>query len=197
MCKQHPIIDSLYSIYSLIILNLFPNCFLLTVGYLNPSMSIETAPLSPYFAQRYFKVSLEFLFMCVLVHLIYTEYREVKARKSRRKALSIWAGKGGIKAKSTWKQALVEHFWSGDDPLSNIVDVATIVLGFGICIEWFVLTQHMDKAETALQHLHRPDGVVQYDDTDHDAWSDYHYEIEHIEHLVGIVMDDMVRDLMW
>jgi hypothetical protein len=90
---------------------------------------------------------------------------------------------------------VVEHFWSGDEPLSNIIDMATIGLGFAICAIWARLVREMGAAENSLKHLHRPDGDVTYDDTDHDVWSDYHHEVSNVEDLIASVLHSMVRQI--
>jgi len=93
----------------------------------------------------------------------------------------------------SWFQAFIEHYYSGDEPLSNIVDLATIVLGFWLCYTWIQVTISMTAAEYALKHLHRPEGDVAYDDTDHDVWSVYHHEVIHAEHKIEAVIYGMVR----
>jgi hypothetical protein len=161
------------------------------VGTVAPSKKIETVPLSPYFADKEFKIILEVLFVGILLHLLRTEYKEIRARRARRKALSLWAG-SGQKKRMLWREAIVEHFWSGDEPFGN-VDLATMVLGFWIVAMWVVLVGQMAVAEAGLKHLHRPEGEVAYDDTDHDVWSDYHHEVTHVEHLIMEVVHNMVR----
>ena len=155
-------------------------------------MKVETVPINPYFAQREFKVILEFMFVVILVHFLVAEFKEIRARKARRNSLSLWAG-GGMKAKPTWREAIVEHFWTGDEPLSNVIDMVTIGLGFAICAIWSQIIGQMASAEDGLKNLHRPEGVVEYDDTDHDVWSDYHHEVTDVEHMVLEVMHSMVN----
>jgi hypothetical protein len=157
-----------------------------------PEVQIETVTISPYFALQGVKIALEILFVCILLHLLYTEFKEIRARKAQRKAALIWAG-GGKNVESTWTQALVEHFWSGEDSMSNVIDAATIGLGIWLCVTWLQVTFAMSEAEYALKHLHRPTGVVAYDDTDYDVWSVYHHEVTRTEHKVEGVIYKMVR----
>jgi len=158
----------------------------------NPEIRIETVTISPYFAMQAVKLCLEALFVVILAYLLFTEFKEIRARKVQKKALFLWAG-GSKSMSPTWRHAIVEHFWSGDDPMSNVVDLSTIGLGIWICCTWIQVTIAMAAAENALKHLHRPEGDVAYDDTDHDIWSVYHHEVIHAEHAIEIVIEGMVR----
>jgi hypothetical protein len=158
----------------------------------NPEIRIETVTISPYFAMQAVKLCLEALFVVILAYLLFTEFKEIRARKVQKKALFLWAG-GSKSMSPTWRHAIVEHFWSGDDPMSNVVDFSTIVLGTWICCTWIQVTIAMAVAENALKHLHRPEGDVAYDDTDHDIWSVYHHEVIYAEHAIEIVIEGMVR----
>jgi len=160
-------------------------------GNVTPKMNIETVTISPYFSLQALKIFLEVLFVGILAQWLYVEFTEIRARKARRKAVTLWAG-GGKSTEPTWWQALVEHFWSGEEPVSNFVDIVTIGLGVWICATWMQVTFAMFDAEYALKHLHRPSGVVAYDDTDHDVWSDYHHEVVYAEHKVETVIHGMV-----
>ena len=150
-------------------------------------MKVETVTISPYFAKQAFKLILEVLFIIVLVYLLHTECYEIYTRK---KELIEY---GPLKTHlSTWYHAVIEHFWSGHEPLGNAVDLTAIVLGASISTTWLQVTFAMRKAEDSLQNLHRPEGEVAYDDTDHDVWSVYHHEVADTEHLVADVMYRMV-----
>jgi hypothetical protein len=137
------------------------------------------------------KLCLEILFVGILLHLLYTEFSEIRSRRIQKKALLIWAG-AGKNLTPSWLQAFIEHYWSGDEPLSNIVDAVTVGLGIWITCTWIQVTVSMTAAEYALKHLHRPEGDVAYDDTDHDIWSVYHHEVIHAEHKIQAVIYGMV-----
>jgi len=164
----------------------------LPAGNVIPEVHIETVTISPYFTMQALKLCLEVLFVGILLHLLYGEFQEIRGRKNHRKALLLWTG-GGKNMMPSWFQAFIEHYYSGDEPLSNIVDLATIVLGFWLCYTWIQVTISMTAAEYALKHLHRPEGDVAYDDTDHDVWSVYHHEVIHAEHKIEAVIYGMVR----
>jgi len=157
-----------------------------------PEVHIETVTISPYFALQAVKLFLEGLFVGILLHLLYTEFNEIRGRRIQKKALLIWAG-AGKNMTPTWAQAIIEHYYSGDEPLSNIVDAVTVGLGIWITCTWIQVTIAMSAAEYSLKHLHRPEGDVAYDDTDHDIWSVYHHEVIHAEHNVEAVIYGMVR----
>ena len=99
---------------------------------------------------------------------------------------------------TTLGQAIVEHFWSGHEPIGNVVDMVTIGFGVSICGTWLQVVFAMATAEDALVNLHRPTGDVAYDDTDHDVWSEYHHDVTHAEHLIAAVINRMVirRNIM-
>ena len=164
------------------------------VGIVEPKMMVETVPINPYFADMAFKVVLEIMFVGILVHLFRNEVLEIRSRMLRRRTLHMWArGKGGSKTRSFLFEALIEHFWSGEEPVSNLIDAVTIGLGIEIVVLWFYLVKQMGAAEDALKNLHRPEGMVAYDDTDHDVWSEYHYDVTHVENLIMEVVQSMVR----
>jgi hypothetical protein len=105
--------------------------------------------------------------------------------------LALWTG-GGKKAAPTWGQAIIEHYWSGDQPVGNLVDMATIGLGISIGCNWLLVTFAMTTAQNAFLNLHRPTGIVTYDDTDHDVWSEYHHDVKNTELLIADVINRMV-----
>ena len=169
---------------------------LVSVGYVDPHLKIETVPINPYFADKEFKIILEVMFIIILAHLARTEHIEMRARRARRNAWALWTGTGTDETKRSHAlKAVSEHFWSGEEPFSNVVDTAKTWLGIWIVVMWVVLVNEMGAAEDGLKHLHRPEGEVAYDDTDHDVWSDYHHEVAHVEHLIVKVMRSMVGSI--
>jgi hypothetical protein len=161
-------------------------------GSVKPTMQVETVTLSPYFSQREFKLVLEILFIGLLVFLFSTELHEIRARLGLENAFAMGAGGSEKVAIMTLGQAIVEHFWSGHEPIGNVVDMVTIGLGVSICGTWLQVVFAMATAEAALVNLHRPTGDVAYDDTDHDVWSEYHHNVAHAEHLIAAVINRMV-----
>ena len=151
-------------------------------------MKVETVTISPYFAKQAFKLTLEVLFIMVLLYLLHTECHEIYERKKELMDSAEWTETH----LSTWYHAVVEHFWSGHAPLGNAVDVTTIGLGVALCVVWLQVTFAMADAEYSLKHLHRPEGDVAYDDTDHDVWSVYHHEVAYTELKIADVLYKMV-----
>ena len=152
----------------------------LSVGSIQPSINIETVPISPYFSHLELKITLEVLFVGILVHFLVTKFKQIRASQARCK-------------NSSWRKAVTENLLRGNKAAGNIVDVFVIGLGFWICFVWFRVVREMEAAEDGLADLRRPGGVVEYDDTDHDKWSDYHHDVAHVEHLVAEVLHSMVR----
>jgi hypothetical protein len=155
-------------------------------------MQVETVTLSPYFSQREFKLLLEILFIGVLAFLFSTELQEIRARQGPQNAFATGASVSEKVAITTLGQAIIEHFWSGHEPMGNVLDMVTVGLGVSICGTWLQVTFAMATAEDALVNLHRPTGDVAYDDTDHDVWSEYHHDVAHAEHLIAAVINRMV-----
>ena len=143
-------------------------------------MKIETVPISPYFYHPELKIVLESLFVGILVHFLVTKFKQVRACRAQQ-------------SRSSWIGAITEYFLQDSMALGSMVDLLAIGLGVSICVVWFRVVQEMATAEHELAHLTRPDGVVEYDDTDHDKWSVYHHDVAHVEHLVAEVMHTMVR----
>ena len=166
--------------------------FALTVGYVTPVYEIHTIPLDAYHSNKWFKVTLEVLFIGGLLYLFVAEVREIRGRRARRKAVALWTGK---QVDMTWAQATWEHY-TGEDALGNFVDVGFMAVGFTLCLFWGVVVGEIEVLANTLSELHRPDSVVTYDDTDHDEWSEYHHEIGHIEELAEHAMDVMVISFM-
>ena len=149
------------------------------VGSVQPTMKIETVPISPYFSHLELKIILEVLFGGIVVHFLVTKLKQIRACRARC-------------MNSSWHEDIAESFLRGNKAVSNIVDAFVIGLGFSICAVWFQVVRDMVTAEDGLAHLKRPGGVVEYDDTDHDKWSDYHHDVAHVEHLVAEVLHSMV-----
>ena len=166
--------------------------FALTVGYVTPVYEIHTIPLDAYHSNKWFKVTLEVLFIGGLLYLFVAEVREIRGRRARRKAVALWTGK---QVDMTWAQATWEHY-TGEDALGNFVDVGFMAVGFTLCLFWGMVVGEIEVLANTLSELHRPDSVVTYDDTDHDEWSEYHHEIGHIEELAEHAMDVMVISFM-
>lgn len=174
------------------------------MGHVDLDVSLETVPLSPYFENRTMKFILEFLFGIVILKLAYTEFREIRGRKSRRKALAVWMHKEDVETESTikpfirspviraWLGAVHEHYFGSEQPISNFVDLATVGLGIALGVLWLLLVKHCQTAEDALEGLRRPNGAVAYDDTDADAWSIYHHDVVFVQDSVETVIKDMV-----
>jgi hypothetical protein len=162
-----------------------------------PIVSSETIPVNPYFVNTIFKFAMEFLFMVIVVKLAYKEYKEIRARKSRLKVLIIWSkGHGNSKAqsiKNLWVMAIHEHFISGDEPISNLIDLLQFGFSLSLCIVWLLFVRDALNAESALIDLHRPSGIVNYDDNSLDDWSIYHRAVDHVENLVRTAINRMVR----
>jgi len=158
-------------------------------GSVKPSIKVETVTISPYFAKQAFKLTLEVLFIGVLVYLLHTECHEIYVRKMELTNSAEWAESH----LSTWYHAVIEHFWSGHEPLGNAVDVTAIGIGIALCVIWLQVVFAMADVEHSLKHLHRPEGDVAYDDTDHDVWSVYHHEVAYTETKIINLLSMMVN----
>mmetsp|Transcript_28856 Transcript_28856/g.48749 ORF Transcript_28856/g.48749 Transcript_28856/m.48749 type:complete len:683 (+) Transcript_28856:288-2336(+) len=160
------------------------------VGLVEPVMSIETVPLSPYHSTRILKWVLEFIFVAYLCHTMFDIFKRVRAHKSERETSSAPHFET---MRKSWKTSVYGLFAScNKEPLSNTIDLATVSIGVAICILWANLVFAMNEAETSLKKLHRPEGEVAHDDNDADVWSLYHHDIVHIEHLVEEIIHNMV-----
>jgi hypothetical protein len=171
-------------------LYLFPS-----VGSVEATVSSETIPLSPYFANTEMKFVMEIIFVAIFLKLAFKEFKEIRSRKVRLKALAIWAKGHGNKSSQTknlWVRALHEHYISGDEPISNVIDLLQVGFSIVLCIIWFFFVRDALHAEHALVNLHRPSGIVNYDDNSLDDWSIYHRAVAHVEILIGTAIHDMV-----
>mmetsp|Transcript_8139 Transcript_8139/g.9707 ORF Transcript_8139/g.9707 Transcript_8139/m.9707 type:complete len:107 (+) Transcript_8139:459-779(+) len=92
----------------------------------------------------------------------------------------------------TISNALYIVYFSHEDWFGSWLDLSYIFCGIFQCIEWILFVQNLKVVEKHLQGLHRPSGVVAYDDNDADVWSDYHHEIADIELEVGRAIENMV-----
>jgi hypothetical protein len=157
-----------------------------TVGHLERFMLLETIPLSPYFTNKWFKWSLEMLFVVFIIHLLFVEASEIYTEKQS-------ASNADPKTTPTsWSTVLRRHFVSGGASVTNIVDLITFSVAIALCAYWAMFVRDAENAEAAMMDLHRPDGDVAYDDTDADAWSVYHHHIADVEELVEKMIVDMV-----
>ena len=153
---------------------------------------MEIVTISPYFAKQAVKLTLEVLFIGVLLYLLHTECNEIYERKKKLMNSAEWAETN----LSTWYHAVVEHFWSGHEPLGNTVDITAIGLGVALCVMWLRITYAMADVEYSLKNLQRPDGEVAYDDTDHDVWSVYHHEVAYTEIKIVNLLSMMVSSVL-
>mmetsp|Transcript_56874 Transcript_56874/g.106822 ORF Transcript_56874/g.106822 Transcript_56874/m.106822 type:complete len:727 (-) Transcript_56874:173-2353(-) len=165
------------------------SCLFTRVGRVEPAMSIETVPLSPYHSRRVLKWVLEFIFVVYLCRTTFSIFKRIRAHKTERQTSSESQFE---KTSMSLKTSVYGLFASSDEPVSNVVDLVTVSIGVTICIVWANLVFAMNAAETALKTLHRPEGEVAYDDNDADVWSVYHHDIAHIEHLVEEIIHNMV-----
>jgi hypothetical protein len=152
------------------------------VGYVVPSVNIETLPISPYFSLGILKIILELLYILIILNLLFTEIREISE-----------AYVSQTSKKKTLFGALKKHYYSKEEYFGNLLDLTNIVLGIVLCVEWLLLVDNLRIVENNLSKLRRPEGVVEYDDTDGDVWSQYHHDIVDIEQEVQSAIENMVK----
>jgi len=138
------------------------------VGRVEPVMSIETVPLSPYHSKQVLKWVLEFMFVAYLCHTTFDLFKKIRAHKSEQQPSPA----SNFETTSmSWKTAVYGLFVSSNEPVSKIVDLVNVSIGVAICILWANLV------------------------FDADTWSGYHRDIIHIEHLVEGIIHNMVSIL--
>jgi len=149
------------------------------VGYITPSIDIETISLSPYFANGILKGFVEVLYVLMLLDRSFTLLKELYTRIRLNKDTS-----SGIMT------SLKEHYW--DCGTTNWLTLSNVLFGSLLCFEWLSLVFHLNIIESTLAKMRRPSGEETYDDNDSDVWSLYHHEIADVEETVILATDNMV-----
>jgi hypothetical protein len=167
------------------------------VGSVEPIVSSQTIPLSSFVKNKIFKFVMEFIFVTIFMNIAFKEISEIRARKVRLKFLAIWTKGHKIlntqRRVNVWIHALHEHYISGDEPISNLIDLLQEGFSLTLCIVWVLFVYHALDAEHALVLLHRTSEIVNYDDQSLADWPGYHRAVDHVEILIATAIHDMVH----
>jgi hypothetical protein len=141
------------------------------------------------------KFVMEVLFVAIFMKLSIKEFKEIRSRKFRLVVLSIWTkGHESLRTKGNfWMRAIREHYVNGDEPISNLIDLLQVLFSISLCVVWLHFIREVACAERALVGLHRPVGVVNYDDNSLDEWSIYHRNVDYVDSSVQTAIYDMVN----